>query len=206
MIQELKIKNFLSFKEEATLNFEATKDTTFEDYQVVEVAPGTRLLRFALIYGANASGKSNLLYALDYLHRFLFAVKDDIDKLTESVPFLLDTETPQQPSEIDLKFFVGERKYWYVLRLTQRRVLSEKLYYYKSVQPTMLFSREFEDGQSVISFNPAAVKVSPNVLEQITIRCLPNMSFFAARNQVNCTLSFIDDARDWMKNSLMPKR
>ena len=204
MIQELKIKNFLSFKEEATLNFEATKDTTFEDYQVVEVAPGTRLLRFALIYGANASGKSNLLYVIDYLHRFLFAVKDDIDKLTESVPFLLDTETPQQPSEIDLKFFVGERKYWYVLRLTQRRVLSEKLYYYKSVQPTMLFSREFEDGQSVISFNPAAVKVSPNVLEQITIRCLPNMSFFAARNQVNCTLSFIDDARDWMKNSLMP--
>ena len=181
MIQELKIKNFLSFKEEAILNFEATKDTTFEDYQVVEVAPGTRLLRFALIYGANASGKSNLLYVIDYLHRFLFAVKDDIDKLTESVPFLLDTETPQQPSEIDLKFFVGERKYWYVLRLTQRRVLSEKLYYYKSVQPTMLFSRE-----------------------QITIRCLPNMSFFAARNQVNCTLSFIDDARDWMKNSLMP--
>ena len=111
MIQELKIKNFLSFKEEATLNFlsfkeeatlnfEATKDTTFEDYQVVEVAPGTRLLRFALIYGANASGKSNLLYVIDYLHRFLFAVKDDIDKLTESVPFLLDTETPQQPSEI----------------------------------------------------------------------------------------------------------
>ena len=143
MIQELKIKNFLSFKEEAILNFEATKDTTFEDYQVVEVAPGTRLLRFALIYGANASGKSNLLYVIDYLHRFLFAVKDDIDKLTESVPFLLDTETPQQPSEIDLKFFVGERKYWYVLRLTQRRVLSEKLYYYKSVQPTMLFSREY---------------------------------------------------------------
>ena len=73
MIQELKIKNFLSFKEEATLNFEATKDMTFEDYQVVEVAPGTRLLRFALIYGANASGKSNLLYALDYLHRFCIA-------------------------------------------------------------------------------------------------------------------------------------
>ena len=33
MIQELKIKNFLSFKEEATLNFEATKDTTFEEPQ-----------------------------------------------------------------------------------------------------------------------------------------------------------------------------
>jgi len=62
MIQELKIKNFLSFKEEVTFSFEATKDTTFEEYQVVEVAPGVRLLRFAMVYGANASGKSNLLY------------------------------------------------------------------------------------------------------------------------------------------------
>ena len=204
MIQELKIKNFLSFKEEAVLNFDATKDTTFEDYQVVEVAPGTRLLRFVLIYGANASGKSNLLYALDYLQRFWFAKKNDIDESTDSIPFLLDTDTPEQPSEFEMKFFVGERRYWYILSLSQKNVLSEKLYYYKSVQPTMLFSRELENGQSVIKFNPAALKVSNNVLEQITIKCLPNMSFFAARNQVNCTLQFIDDARDWMKNTLLP--
>ena len=204
MIQELKIKNFLSFKEEAILNFEATKDTTFEDYQVVDVVPGTRLLRFALIYGANASGKSNLLYALDYLQRFWFAKKNDIDESTDSIPFLLDTDTPEQPSEFEMKFFVGERRYWYILSLSQKNVLSEKLYYYKSVQPTMLFSRELENGQSVIKFNPAALKVSNNVLEQITIKCLPNMSFFAARNQVNCTLPFIDDARDWMKNTLLP--
>ena len=204
MIQEVKIKNFLSFKEEAILNFEATKDTTFEDYQIVEVAPGTRLLRFALIYGANASGKSNLLYALDYLQRFWFAKKNDIDETTESIPFILDTDTPKQPSEFEMKFFVGERRYWYILSLNQKNVLSEKLYFYKSVQPTMLFSRELENGQSVIKFNSAALKVSNNVWEQITIKCLPNMSFFAARNQVNCTLSFIDDARDWMKNALLP--
>lgn len=204
MIQELRIKNFLSFKEEALLNFEATKDTTFEDYQVVEVAPRTRLLRFALIYGANASGKSNLLYALDYLHNFWFAKKTDIDETTDSIPFLLDTETPGQPSEFEIKFFVGERRYWYLLSINQKNVLSEKLYYYKSVQPTMLFSRDLENGQSVIKFSSAALKVSAGVLEQITIKCLPNMSFFAARNQVNCMLPFIDEARDWMKNTLMP--
>ena len=42
MIQELKIKNFLSFKDEITFSFEATKDTFAEDYQVVEVASGVR--------------------------------------------------------------------------------------------------------------------------------------------------------------------
>jgi hypothetical protein len=204
MIQELKIKNFLSFKEEAILSFEATKDTTFEDYQVVEVSPGVRLLRFALIYGPNASGKSNLLYAFDFLRNFWFDRKVDMDVSTEALPFLLDTKTPGQPSDFELKFYVGEHKYWYLLSLDQRKVLSERLYYYKSVQPTMLFSREYENGQSVIKFNPAAVKVSNNVLEEITIKCLPNMSFFAARKQVNCTLPFIDEARDWMKDSLLP--
>jgi len=204
MIQELKLKNFLSFKDETILSFEATKDTTFEDYHVVEVAPGVRLLRFALIYGANASGKSNLLFALDYLRRFWFEKKNDIDEMTNAVPFLLDTETPAQPSEFELKFYVGARKYWYQLTLSQRAVLTERLYYYKSVQPTLLFSRELAGSQSVIKFNSAAVKVSANVQEQLTLRCLPNMSFFAARNQVNCSLPIIDEARDWMKSTFLP--
>ena len=98
MIQELKIRNFLSFRDEVILSFEATKDNTFEDCQVVEVAKGVRLLRFALIYGANASGKSNLLSALDFLHDFWFERKEDLDQSTDAVPFLLDTETPTEPS------------------------------------------------------------------------------------------------------------
>ena len=45
MIQEVKIRNFMSFKDEVTFSFEATRDKTFEDYQVIEVAEGVRLLR-----------------------------------------------------------------------------------------------------------------------------------------------------------------
>ena len=97
MIQEIKIKNFLSFRDEIVLNFEATKDTTFEEYQVYEVAPGVRLLRFALVYGANASGKSNLLIALDFLRKFWYNQQDDLDSPTNVIPFLLDKETPDQP-------------------------------------------------------------------------------------------------------------
>ena len=75
MIQELRIKNFLSFKDEVVFSFEATKDTTFEEYHIVEVAPGMRLLRFAVVYGANASGKSNLLNAFEFLSDFWFENK-----------------------------------------------------------------------------------------------------------------------------------
>ncbi len=204
MIQEIKIKNFLSFRDEVVLNFEATKDTTFEDYQVFEVAPGVRLLRFALVYGANASGKSNLLIALEFLRSFWYQQQTDLDSQTRAIPFLLDTETPKQPSVFEIKFYVNDIKYWYILHLDNRRVYLEKLYYYKTVQPTLLLSRELAGNNSVIKFNPLAVKVSNAVVEEITLKCLPNISFFAARNKVNCSLPFIDDAGLWMKNAFSP--
>lgn len=204
MIQEIKIKNFLSFRDEVVLNFEATKDTTFEDYQVFEVAPGVRLLRFALVYGANASGKSNLLIALEFLRSFWYQQQTDLDSQTRAIPFLLDTETPKQPSIFEIKFYVNDIKYWYILHLDNRRVYLEKLYYYKTVQPTLLLSRELVGNNSVIKFNPLAVKVSNAVVEEITLKCLPNISFFAARNKVNCSLPFIDDAGLWMKNGFSP--
>ena len=109
MIQEIRIKNFLSFRDEVVLNFEATKDNTFEDCQVVSVTPKVRLLRFALIYGANASGKSNLLSAFDFLRDFWFDIKTNIDEETGAIPFLLDTDTPNEPSEFNVIFYLGEK-------------------------------------------------------------------------------------------------
>ena len=70
MIQEIKIKNFLSFKDEVTFSFVASNDKFAEDSQVVKINENTRLLRFAIVYGYNASGKSNLLSVLGYLSYF----------------------------------------------------------------------------------------------------------------------------------------
>ena len=204
MIQEIRIKNYLSFRDEVVLSFEATKDTTFEECQVVNVAPKVRLLRFALIYGANASGKSNLLNAIDFLRSFWFNKKSDIDEETGVVPFLLDTETPNEPSEFNIKFFVGDKRYWYALVLDDKQVIKEDLYVYNSVQPSLVFSRELDGTASLIKLNASLVKANATIVEQLNVKCLSNMSFFAARNQVNCSLAYIDEVRDWMKNNMMP--
>lgn len=204
MIQELRIKNFLSFKDEVVFSFEATKDTTFEEYHLIEVAPGMRLLRFAVVYGANASGKSNLLGSFDFLSDFWFENRKDAGEETGTVPFLLDKATPGEPSFISLKFYVGSTRYWYILEADEHVVHSEKLLYYTSVQPTLIFERHIENGVSVIEFNPAAAKISNTARENINLKCLPNMSVFAARNQVNISIPVMDVARDWMKNSFMP--
>ena len=203
MIQELKISNFLSFKDEVTFSFEATRDTTFEDYQVVEVSKGVRLLRFAVLYGANASGKSNLIKAFEFLHDFWFETKKNITEKTGTLPFKLDRETPKQPSSFSLRFYVEGARYWYQLDIDENRVHSEKLYFYSSVQPTLLFERVLSNNVSKVSFNQVVVKISPAAKEEINLKCLPNISFFAARNQVNVALPLIDAARDWMNQRVL---
>ena len=203
MVQEIKIKNYLSFKDVVTFSFEATKDTFAEDYQVVEVAPGVRLLRLAMVYGANASGKSNLLSAFDFLEDFWRNQSNSIEDETGVIPFLLDKVTPQEPSEFELIFYVDGTKYWYQLSIDEHAVHSEKLYYYKTVQPTLLFDRKLVNGQSVITYG-APVKLSAVEKEKIAVECLKNMSFFAARDKANVNIPDIDIASSLMKKQFMP--
>lgn len=204
MLEELRIKNFMSFRDEVSLNFEAAKDKTFEDRHVVEVAHGVRLLRFAMVYGANASGKSNLLYALAFIHDFVFSKPDDIEEETGAEPFRLDVATPDEPTKFSVKFYVDDTKYWYELELDRQKVLLERLYYYTSERPTKLFERSWNDGESVININSSVIKISQVAKDELSLRCLPNMSFFAARKQVNVAMKEIDVAREWFRNGIMP--
>lgn len=204
MIQEIKIKNFLSFKDEVKLSFEASSTENFaEDSQVVKINENTRLLRFAIIYGYNASGKSNLLRVFDFLSQFWFEKQDDVDKKTGIIPFKLDQASPIEHSFFELVFFVDGVKYWYQLELDNTTVYLEKLSFYKTVKPVALFERRLENGQSVISYPFKDLKLNNAVKETILVRCLNNMSFFAARNQVNTSIPLIDQAKDWLRKQIM---
>lgn len=203
MIQEIKIKNFLSFKDETVFSFEASGDQ-FAQSQVVTINENTRLLRFAIIYGYNASGKSNLLKVLDFLSYFWFAKSKGLDEKTGVVPFKLDSTSPGELSCFEIIFYVQDTKYWYQLELDQKQVYLEKLSYYKTTQPIMLFERTLKDGQSDVQINPNGDKISPAAKDQINVNCLRNISFFVARNQVNASLPTIDAAMDWMRYHLMP--
>lgn len=204
MIQELKIKNVLSFKDEVTFSFEATNDKFAEDSQVVKINENTRLLRFAVVYGYNASGKSNLLYAFDFLPRFWSYKPESMDEQTGVTPFKLNQASPNEHSRFELIFFVENTKYWYQLELDREQVYLEKLFYYKSTQPTMLFERTLVDGHSVVNFNPNGDKIGATAKEMINVNCLKNLSFFVARNQVNVSMPLIDAAKKWMKEQTMP--
>lgn len=199
MIQEIKIKNFRSFRDEVTFSFEASNDKFAEESQVVQINENTRLLRFAIVYGYNASGKSNLLDVFEFLYDFWFYKPKDMDVKTGAIPFKLDKSSPTEPTRIELVFYVEDTKYSYLLELDEHQVYLEKLSYYKSVQPTKLFERRLENEQSVIDFN---LKISNIVKEKIMVECLKNMSFFAARKQANASIPEIDAAMSWMTNKV----
>lgn len=127
MIQEFRFKNFKSFKDEAVFSFEPVKDESVN--RVVVMPDGTKLLRFSVVFGANASGKSNLLDAFEFLHEFWTAVPARKDISTRVIPFLLDKETPQQDTSFEVKFYIGGVRYWYKLSLNRERVSSESLYF-----------------------------------------------------------------------------
>ena len=70
MLLEFSVKNFLSFKDEITLSMYASAEITeHERYDVFSVG-GQLLLRTAVIYGANASGKTNLIKAMQFMKSF----------------------------------------------------------------------------------------------------------------------------------------
>lgn len=206
MIQEFKVRNFCSFRDEVRLNFEASKDTFARDTQTVEIN-NTCLLRYGIIYGYNASGKSNILRAFDFLKYFWSYVPRDYEMSTGVIPFKLNDVSPHLPSYFEITFYVEDKKYVYQLELDSTHVLLEKLSYYQSTQPINLFERTFKDGESIIHFNTTHAlsdKVNGAIKDAIAAKCLKNMSFFAARNQVNTSLPLIDAAKNWLRHGLMP--
>ena len=76
----------------------------------------------------------------------------------------LDRASSAEPSSFDLVFYVKDTKYWYQLELDERQVHLEKLSYYKTSQPIMLFERTLKDGQSVVQINQNAEKISAAAL------------------------------------------
>lgn len=200
MILELTVKNFLSFKDKVTFSFEATKDKSYEDYYVVEVAPNIRILRLAIVYGANASGKSNLIEVFEFLRIFWFKQPKSKDNPTGVIPFLMDENTPQELSEFTLIFYIDGTKYFYSLELEKTKVISEKLYLYPGTQPALIFKRIFNNDISKITFNPKRVKISQTAKEEISVKCLVNSSVFAAYNQVNVHIPELEIVINWIKS------
>lgn len=127
MIQEFSVQNYLSFKNRDTISFLATSERKLKEELTFEPKKGVRLLRMALIYGPNASGKSNLLHAIEALWLLMFSPLDkEDDKIKLYNPFKL---SDGEPTSCDATFWIGDKKYQYSIKYNETDILYEKLMY-----------------------------------------------------------------------------
>ncbi len=143
MLLQFSVNNFRSIKDTVTFSMNTSaNEASKHSFQ----ARNYHLLNSAVIYGANASGKSNVLKAMGFM-RNLVLNKPKITQSTDDLPhqpFRLNTETEQASSYFEIVFFLGDVKYRYGFEADSTTVYAEWLYSDEKGKESRLFERDNE--------------------------------------------------------------
>lgn len=156
MIIDFTISNFRSIRDQQTISFYAENPGNHL-LDNISYPSGDKIgvLNSAGIYGANASGKSNVLLAfqaLMYLMRSTGDLKESKPLLCYE-PFLLSKKTKSAPVSFEVEFCVpNSTRYIYKISYLRDRILEEQLSFYQSAKPALLFNRTQEDTWETIKF------------------------------------------------------
>ena len=150
MLLEFCVENFLSLKERAELSLVAStlKESLPEDNDLIsEPEIGLSILRSAVIFGANASGKSNVLKALSFYKRFITEsfISSQAGKPIDVEGFRLNVHTEKAPTSMEATFLVGGFIYRFGFEVDEKSVKEEWLYQRanrKRAKEVELFYRE----------------------------------------------------------------
>jgi len=143
MLIDFKFSNYLSFKDEQSLSMIASSDRSLIQNTIAHESLGKRkLLRSAVVYGPNASGKSNLMNAIWFVKWFVegSAERGEREPIGKR-SFLLDDETRDKKSEFEVHFIHGEVRYRYGFSVDSRIVHDEWLIAYPKGSPQVWFER-----------------------------------------------------------------
>lgn len=146
------MKNYLSIRNKQELTFLA-KGPSSE--LVTEIADGVFLYKLGILYGSNASGKSNMLIALNEVFRLLVLPKSDTtQKINGCVPFVL---TKDEPTEMHVSFYANGIRYDYDVKFNDKYILNEAMYYYPNKSKSLFYERKFvgDNVQAEIKFGPS---------------------------------------------------
>jgi hypothetical protein len=136
MIISFKVKNFLSFKDWTEIRFTAGKYSNFPE-RIREVN-GEKITSIAAIYGANGSGKSNLVKAMRNFNAIIcMYVNEVVDE-----PFLLDEDSKNQPTLYEMEIVQKGEHYWYYLETKNKVILKETLWKKRKTSSNEIFTRE----------------------------------------------------------------
>ncbi|MEZ4772704.1 MAG: ATP-binding protein [Bacteroidia bacterium] len=203
MIINFSVQNFGSIKDKQTLSFEADKSTHLEDAYIVKFGEH-RILKLALIYGANASGKTTILNALSFLRDIVINPERKKNNELDFSPFLFDPNTPKQNSIISIEFFQKNIKYFYEVEFFKKAIVSEALNFYSPNKATV-FKRKtnLENQFTEITFGS---KISTDKIFEKTLEAntLWNNTVLGGYLKTNIDLKELQEVVDWFGSYLSP--
>ena len=198
MIAEFTIENFFSIKSQQKISFEPSSDIFMSDEYSYEVKNGVKLLKVGIIYGANASGKTNILNAIDFFRMLVLRMPKDRNEQTGVVPFMLDETSRNEPTKMSMIFYINQSKYILTFELDAKYIHSETLTVIDTIRPTKLNSRSYDasSDSSIIEFggNLKMTKISQDVISGNTIN---NSSVLAAFGKSNVERTKLNDVYDY---------
>lgn len=163
MILEVRLKNIFSIDDEVILdlrsgNLRAAKAKNLEK-NLVEIGK-TRILKSAVIYGANASGKSNIIKAIRFCCRMILSSHDH----NEGVVFNFEPfkfKPNDEPSYFFIRFMLNEVEYEYSFSFKKTEIIKESLHYYPNGKIKKIFTRDesiSSDKSEIYSFGTKEIK------------------------------------------------
>jgi len=192
MLIEFSIENYRSIKEKVTLSLVSSSDKSIDNNLIkTTVLKNNNLLCSAVIYGANASGKTNVLSAFNFLKTLVMTshTYQKGDKIEVS-PFKLDINCVSKPSRFEVVFIKDNIKYRYGVSATSEKIVDEYLYYYPKGREATIFKRS-----DTYSFT-----IDKNEQLFLSERILDNVLYLSGATQLNYDKT--SDAFDWFKNTL----
>ncbi|MBF0261466.1 MAG: AAA family ATPase [Magnetococcales bacterium] len=104
-----------------------------------------RLLRTAVVYGPNASGKSNLIRAAHFMRRLVLnSNRKEVDAPLFKEPFLLAPESGNRPGQFEMIFVANRVRYQYGFEVDRQRVVQEWLYAFPNERARTIFTRAYQ--------------------------------------------------------------
>jgi AAA15 family ATPase/GTPase len=159
MLIEFRVRNFRSFGQESVLSMVASSDRDLVDTNTVEtgIPSVPRVLRSAVLYGANASGKSNLLRAMQLMRGVVLeSVLLQPEQLFNVAPFRLDEKFRDEPTLFDVTLVIDGVRHQYGFEFIPSRIISEWLLVYHTRKPQRWIDRRYDPqtGTETFEFSP----------------------------------------------------
>lgn len=182
MIRDFWVENYLSILDRQEMNFEVRQ--LEDEWMRVEVTPGVILSKLGIIYGANASGKSNMLKALQNVFTLLFSPQSDRNNtVAGGEPFALAQD---KPTKMFVSFYIGGVRYDYAIAYDIHHIISECLEYYPKKSRSLFYERSFngDDAQATVKFGPS-IKLSKKTVATIVQNTLNNHTVLSTYGKVS---------------------